>query len=96
MGSLAFRQCFADLTTGIQYGVGRISSVAYSRDLICDSVLQQVMESHQSQNKTMFLLKAIEFKISDDSRNFQRFVDILKEEACYDNIVKKLEVKWSK
>jgi len=94
--SRAFQQCFADLTIGIQYGVERICDVAYSRALISRSVLQQVIESNQSQNKMMLLLGAIESKILLDPDGFQRFVDILKEEACYDHVVRKLEVKWSK
>lgn len=94
--SRAFRQCYAGLTIGIQSGVERISDIAYSQGIIPRIVLQQVRDSNQSETKAYSLLKAIEDKISGDPTGFQRFVDILKEEACYGHLVRALEVKYGK
>ena len=88
----ALIQCTSDLTALLQHNLISVSSKLLARGLITDDTSGWVLSAQgvSNLNKAQRLVSCVTDRVKGSSERFQNFVDVLREESFFEDVVQKL------
>ena len=84
--------CTSDLTALLQHNLVPVASQLLSLGLITDEVVSWLLTAQgvSNVNKAQRLLSCVADRVKVSPKGFQTFVDVLKEDSFFDDVVQKL------